>query len=125
MTHTTNDLLDILAARHGNCSDYRLAQLLGTSPSNVTHWRKRRAAFSSKAAHRIAALLEWDAAYVLACVELERAARARDKLLAATWRRIAEQFRPQRAARVLTRAARPALTGDTSDRTLRLVSGSD
>lgn len=98
LMHTTNELLDTLSAKHENASDYRLAKLLATSTSVITRYRKGGSSLSPDFAIRVAQLLEWEPAYVLACVERERAekdSRVQDPAaLAATWERIAERFRP-------------------------------
>jgi len=101
MTHTTNQILDEISKRYGGASDYRIAKLLTTSPQYVSHWRAGRSALSLDFAHRAAKLLEWDAAYVVACVEHERAAKdarleATDEIRA-TWEKIAQRFAPAAA----------------------------
>jgi hypothetical protein len=95
--HTTAQILDALAEKF-DASDYRVGKLLGTSSQTVNHWRKGRTTFGAQHAHRAAALLEWEPAYVLACMEHERAARleATDEIRA-TWCRIAERFKPAAA----------------------------
>jgi len=60
---------------------------------------------SPEFALKVALLLEWDPAYVVACVEHERAQHA-DPLeqtgeILATWERIAEHFRPKHVAGIL------------------------
>lgn len=99
--HTTNQLLDEIARKHGSATDYRLAKLMNTAQQTVSNWRHGRRVMSPEFAPRVAALLEWDAAYVMACVEHERAVKesAIDPLeqtgeILATWERIADKFRP-------------------------------
>lgn len=96
--HTTNQILNEISARHGGCTDYRLSKLLGTSPSGVGNWRAGRTALSPEFALRAAALLDWDPAYVVACMEHERAEKleATDEIKA-TWEKIAERFKPAAA----------------------------
>lgn len=101
---TTNAMLDSIAKKHGNCTDYRLSKLLRTSVQNVSGWRKG-SVMSPDFAPRVATLLKFDAAYVMACLEHERVGRLkahgtqRDVLedtgeILSTWARIAEKFRP-------------------------------
>lgn len=115
--HTTNQLLDALSARHGNATDYRLSKLLGTSPSGVTNWRKGRSSLSPDYAHKMAALLEWEPAYVLACVERESAQKderiEQTQEIMATWEKIAERFRPALPGIVL--ACLGAFAGSNSE----------
>jgi transcriptional regulator with XRE-family HTH domain len=98
--HTTNQLLDELSEKHSGATDYRLSKLLNTSTQTVSNWRRGRSSLSVEFAHRIAALLEWEPAYVVACVEWERAARESTDALEQTgeilntWQKIAEKFRP-------------------------------
>jgi hypothetical protein len=99
--HTTNQILDTIAAKHDGATDYRLAKIFGTSSQTVAHWRKGRTSLSLDYAIKAAALLDWDAAYVVACVEHERAAKdarleATDEIRA-TWERIAQRFKPAAA----------------------------
>ncbi len=37
--HTTNQLLDLIAERHGGCTDYRVSKLLGVTTQAVAKWR--------------------------------------------------------------------------------------
>lgn len=96
--HTTTDLLDALAEKLGGVSDYRLAKILNTSTSNITAYRKGRSRLSVEFAFRVAQHLDWDAAYVVACVEAERAEQdsrlEHTQEIVATWARIAAKFRP-------------------------------
>ncbi len=105
--HTTNQLLDALSAKYGGVSDYRLAKLLNTStPATVNNWRKGRSGISPQYAVKLADLLGWEPAYVLACVERERTEKDSRILddtgeLKATWEKIAARFAPGGAAVIL------------------------
>jgi len=106
--HTTNDILDAIAAKRGGVTDYRLSKLLETSTQTVNNWRKGRTFMSTEFAHRAAGLLEWDPAYVVACVEHERALRASSEDSTGetgrhlvTWERIAKRFAPKHATGIL------------------------
>jgi DNA-binding XRE family transcriptional regulator len=99
--HTTNQILDAISAKHGGVTDYRLAKFFGTSPQTVGHWRKGRSALSLDYALKAAELLGWEPAYVVACVERERAEKdarleATDEIKA-TWEKIADAFKPAAA----------------------------
>ena len=99
--HSTPQILDAIAAKHDGASDYRISKLLNTSTSAVAAWRKGKTALGLDFAHRAAALLDWDPAYVVACVEFERAAKdarleATDEIKA-TWSKIAQAFKPAAA----------------------------
>lgn len=117
--HTTNQLLDALAEkvgglRGGRASNYRLAKLLNVSSgATVRSWRRGRTQLSLDYALKVAHLLEWDPAYVIACVEKERAQKdariAQGDELSAVWTRIAEKFRPAAASIVLALTAGAAL----------------
>lgn len=111
--HTTNELLDALAAKHGGASNYRLGKLLNTaSASTVQNWRIGRSSLSLDYAIKVAKLLDWPPEYVIACVEAERAGKD-DRLeqtgeIIATWQRIAERFKP---AAMLALCVLAGLTG--------------
>jgi hypothetical protein len=96
--HTTNQILDAIAEKHGGATDYRLSKLLGTGTSGVSNWRAGRSSMSLDYAIRAAELLGWEPAYVVACVERERAEKdarleATDEIKA-TWEKIAQAFKP-------------------------------
>lgn len=133
--HTTNQLLDEIGLRRGNSTTYHLAKALGTSHQTVSHWRKGRSIMSPDFAPRVAALLEWDPAYVMACVEHERVLRDashKDPLeqtgeILATWERIADKFRPYVPA-ILAAVALPFLglfSEPAQASTAKLTSNSD
>lgn len=125
--HTQNQLLNEISRAsqwHGRpASDYRLAKLLKASSSSaVGNWRSGRTIMSPEFAMRAADLLAWPHAYVLACVEAERAERdaaaakaaGRDPLeetntIVRTWRAIGEHFRPKHAAVILLAALSVAM----------------
>lgn len=100
--HTTNQILDAISEKHGGCSDYRICKLLNTSSAAaVANWRAGKTSPSLDFAHKAAALLEWDPAYVVACVEFERAAKdarlEQTDEIRATWEKIAQAFKPAAA----------------------------
>jgi hypothetical protein len=101
--HTTNQILDALAAKLGGVSDYRLAKVLNASgTATIGNWRHGRSSLSQDYALKVADLLGWHPEYVVACVERERAEK--DARLEATgeilavWDRIGAKFRPKVAA---------------------------
>lgn len=99
--HTTNEILDQIAIKFDHCTDYRLGKLLNTSSSAITNYRQGKNFLSQTFAIRAAALLEWDPAYVIACVEWERAGRdsrlEQTDEIRATWEKIAQRFKPAAA----------------------------
>jgi hypothetical protein len=107
--HTTNQILDALALKLGGgemVSDYRLSKVLHASgPATVGHWRKGRSSLNPTYAVKVAQLLAWEPAYVIACVEHERAekdARLENTgEVLAVWDRIAQQFKPAAAVVLL------------------------
>jgi hypothetical protein len=108
--HTTIQLIDLIAKKHSCPSDYRVAQLLTTSPSAIGNYRKGRSVPSPEFATRIANLLEWPVPYVMACAEHERAFRedipvtadkaAHDEKMRVMlgWEEIAGKFDPLKTA---------------------------
>ena len=69
---TSIEILDRLAAKLGNASDYRVAQELKVSKATVSNWRVGKGAIGEDNAIRIAELLGEDPKFVLACVLAER-----------------------------------------------------
>jgi hypothetical protein len=96
--HTTTQILDEIGRRAGNSTTYHLAKLFKTTDQTVGHWRKGRSIMGPKFAVKAAELLDWEPAYVLACIEHERATREKSLEetgeVLATWERIADRFRP-------------------------------
>lgn len=68
-------LIDKLCLR----SDRSLAKLLDVDPSLISKHRKLRFGMSNELALRVATLLDYDPAFVLACVNYERANCAEEK----------------------------------------------
>lgn len=85
----TIEFIDLLKARRGWTSDYRLAKELGWKQTTVSSYRIGRSALGGEHALRIAHELEMPEAYVLACVEAEREPAAE---VAKVWRAIAESL---------------------------------
>ncbi len=83
---TTMDLLDELSAKHGDASDYRLAKILKVTKSAVSRYRGGGAFFSDEIAMRVAADLNLEPGYVLACVHAER---AKQPAIKAVWEDLA------------------------------------
>ncbi len=84
--HTTIELLDLLKTRYGWDSDYRVAKELGIPKQTVSNWRTKVASFGNPEAIRIAKLLNFDPAYVMACANHDRAKSDDERQV---WERIA------------------------------------
>lgn len=85
----TIEFIDLLKARRGWTSDYRVAKELGWKQQTLSNYRSGRTSMSGPHALKIAHELEMPAAYVLACVEAEREPAAE---VAKVWRAIAESL---------------------------------
>lgn len=72
---TTRQFLDELRAQPALKSDYQIAKRVGVTPQRVSNWRTGRSTFDDKAALKVAALLDTDAGYILACMAAERTTR--------------------------------------------------
>ena len=86
----TVEFIDLLKARRGWTSDYRVAKELGWKQQTLSNYRSGRTSMSGPHALRVAQELEMPEAYVLACVEAEREPAAD---VARVWRAIAETLR--------------------------------
>ena len=75
----TAKFLDAVKARHGLASDYALAKVLEISRQEISNYRTGRHALGVKVCFKIAALLDCDAASVIAAVESERARTDQDR----------------------------------------------
>lgn len=91
---TTRTFLDRLArtiaATEGQrtpVSDYRIDQILGITNAAVSAWRRHRSAMSDEIALKVAALLQEDERYMLACLQVER--NRRNAPVREAWMRVA------------------------------------
>lgn len=84
--HTTIELLDLLKTRHGWDSDYRVAKEIGVTKQAVSYWRNGMGSFGNSESIRIARLLNFDPAYVMACANHDRAKSDDERQV---WERIA------------------------------------
>jgi len=85
---TTAQLLEAIRAKFSIRSDYALMKFMGVTQGSVIRW-KSGGCFNDEHAVEVARLLELPPAYVLACVNLERAKGSR---AAGVWRQIADAF---------------------------------
>jgi transcriptional regulator with XRE-family HTH domain len=91
---TTNEFLDAIKVRHNLPSDYKLGLLLGaSSTSQVSNYRAGRSRMDEQVALKVAELLDVEPAYVVACVNHERAAAKGDDQMMAVWEILAGKFR--------------------------------
>ena len=86
---TTVEFLDAISAQEGDCSDYRLAKLLGLKQQQVSNYRNKGGTFSDGTAIRAAELLKIDPAYILLCMHQERAKEPEEK---AVWASMLERL---------------------------------
>jgi plasmid maintenance system antidote protein VapI len=73
------ELLDLLANKYLISSDYRLAKLLNVTPGLISKHRSKRFGLSDELALKVADLLDYDPAFVIACANYERANCAEQK----------------------------------------------
>lgn len=114
--NATNHYLDRLAALHGGCSDYRLAQLMDTSRALVSQWRNERSQMEDMYALRLAELLKVSPMEVIAAVRAERSTTSK---MASFWSEWAEKARHvghafALALAILTAAAMPGPGSESS-----------
>lgn len=69
---TTNEYLDAIQSRFNDCSDYRIAKIIGCLPSTISRYRAGKANFCDETALKVAELLEIPPGQVLADVAAER-----------------------------------------------------
>lgn len=82
------DMLDAIKNKY-LCTDYRAAKLLGISTQAVSNIRCDRKTFGDETALKAAQLLDMNPAFLLACLQAERADRGEHPALAGAWRRAA------------------------------------
>lgn len=69
----TKKYMDILRAHYDDCSDYRIAQLLGVTKACVSRWSNGKNGMGDEAAAKLADLCGLDGVEVLTEMYLERA----------------------------------------------------
>lgn len=87
--NTTIGFIDAVKASQGGISDYRLAKILGITQQTVSKYRTGKDFLGDVTAIKVAALLEIEPAYVLACVHQERSKSDAER---AAWSSIIERF---------------------------------
>ncbi|MDN3923305.1 hypothetical protein [Roseateles violae] len=86
-------MLDLARERQGGVSDYRIAQLLGLKPNQISMYRHTAVKPSNPVAIRLAELCDLDPATVVAWVNIERATTPEDRL---AWEIILKRLAPQK-----------------------------
>jgi transcriptional regulator with XRE-family HTH domain len=81
----TLDFIERLKAAYNLPSDYAAAKKLGISKQQVSKIRNNGSTLDDKSAFELAHLLDLDPAYVVACMNLERAEKRQDKELVNFW----------------------------------------
>jgi hypothetical protein len=87
---TTVEILEALRTHLGNVTDYRVGKLIGVPQQTVSQWRHGQV-MSDNWAVKCADILKVPRAYLLACVNAERAKDQSDT--SGVWRQIADAFR--------------------------------
>lgn len=85
----TIDYYRALKQQLGNCTDYRLAKVLGVSQTTVYTWRDQEAAFSDPVAIHVAELLGLPIPQLLTDMSAER---SRDDRVRMEWEKISHRF---------------------------------
>lgn len=70
--YTTSTLVEMIKKSNGNCTDYRISQLLGVCKQSAYNWANGVKFMGDEAAMRAAKLLKLDETYVIACINAER-----------------------------------------------------
>lgn len=96
--HTTIQFLDALKARHDLPSDYAARKILDVSKATISNYRVGKTFFDDDVALKVAALLELDPGYVLACIHEERTKRPQVK---EAWHKVAQALSPLFAAGII------------------------
>ena len=91
----TVDFLKMLKESNGDCSDYRVAKLLGVTTAAVCKWTKKESGMSSKTGLKVAKLLSIDKEFVLLCLIAER---QKDSASKEVLEHICERLKPENLA---------------------------
>jgi plasmid maintenance system antidote protein VapI len=85
---TSVGMIDAIRNKH-LCTDYRVAKLLEMTPQNISSIRCQRTIFGEETILKIAELLGEEPAFLLACLQAEKAARADHFGVAEVWKKAA------------------------------------
>lgn len=85
-TKTTIDFLDDIKAARRVTSDYAVAKILDTRHSNISNYRNGKSRFDGLMCIKVAHILNVEPAYVMACIEAER---AKDAEVRKVWQKAA------------------------------------
>ena len=103
---TQSELIESARIAQGNCSHYRISQMLGITSAYMTRLRASENIVSPAMALKLAELAGLDPAYVLASIEHERAARTdTGSEVSRVWELIAERMKGAAAVGILALAA--------------------
>lgn len=81
----TVEFLDAVKAAYLLTSDYQLAKKLAISQCSITNYRKGRTVMDNDLAVKVSELLDLDALYVVACVNIEREQKAGNDMMVNFW----------------------------------------
>lgn len=84
---TTVEFLDTVRAKHGLTSDYQLSKHLHCTRASISSYRMGKSYLDEAMACKVAADLEMESSYVLACIASERAKQPEVK---AAWKHAAD-----------------------------------
>ena len=87
----TVDFLDAVKASYGLTSDYQLAKKLATSPARISNYRCNANFMDDAMCLKIADLLDMDALFVVASVNIERNERGGHPEMVKFWLGVAKQ----------------------------------
>jgi hypothetical protein len=87
----TVDFLDQLKAAYGLTSDYQLAKKLATSPARISNYRCNANFMDDAMCLKVAELLELDALFVVASVNIERAEKGGHPDMVKFWLGVVQQ----------------------------------
>lgn len=92
--YTTKKLLNSFKKANGNCTNYRVALLLGVSQQTVLTWDKKGIVMGDQTAMKVAELLGLDEEMILIDLQCER---MKGTPSAPLWREISKRFQRQAA----------------------------
>lgn len=91
--YTTSSLVEMIKKANGNCTPYRVAQILGVSKHSAYNWLNGSNYMSDETAVKAAKELKLDESYVVACIAAER---HKDDESYPVWQTICHRLEPRR-----------------------------
>ncbi|MFC3151779.1 hypothetical protein ACFOEK_12135 [Litoribrevibacter euphylliae] len=89
---TTQEFFQEICETYELTSAYSVAKILDVTSPTAQRWRNGNHSFDDESAVKVAAILGYEPAYILACMAAERASKKEDSTSASHWIKLADML---------------------------------